>query len=63
MLSGTAPGERQSAAEQYVAEALSNEKDIVVRNVTLADAGSGMTSVTVSAEYGGDDVSAALTVQ
>lgn len=62
-LGRVAAAKRQSAAEQYVAEALAEEAGLTVRSVTLADRGGGMTAVTVGLDYGGEALSVTMEVR
>lgn len=57
------PSERISAAEQFAAEALSDEEGLTVQAVTVEMAEEGGCTVTVELEYGGEDLSVAVDVQ
>ena len=54
-------GQRQAAAEQYVAEALAEEPGVQVERVTIADSGSG--GVTLTAELTWEGVSLSVTAE
>ncbi len=55
------PGDRLSAARQYVAQALEPE-DVAVRDVKLSSAGDGRMDLTAELLYRGRDLSITLTV-
>lgn len=59
LLPGTKPSQRQGAAEQYVREALSDEKELTLTSVALLQDGDEL-AVTVRFEYAGSEL--ALTV-
>ena len=54
--------QRQSAAEQYVAEALAPEEGLTVDQVTLAESGGGRARVTASMTWRGDSLSVTVEV-
>lgn len=53
---------RQAAAEQYVAEALSEERELTVERVTLREDPGGLAELTVELRYRGETLLAALEV-
>ena len=55
------PGERLSAARQYVAQALEPE-EVTVKDVKLSSAREGQMDLTVELLYQGRDLSVALTI-
>ena len=55
--------ERQSAAKQYVAQALAEEKDVQVRAVTLAANENGTADLTAELEWRGEVLKVTLDVQ
>jgi len=63
LLSRTARSQRQSAAEQYVAEALGGESGLTVTGIELEDGEDETTLVTVTAKYGEDELTVTATVQ
>lgn len=63
MLSRTARSQRQSAAEQYAAEALGDESGLTVTEILLEDGADETTLVTVKAKYGEDELTVTATVQ
>lgn len=63
LLGQTAPAKRQSAAQQYVAEALLNEADLTVKTVTLQSGEAGAGELAVSLNYGGTDLSVTMSIQ
>ena len=50
-------GQRQAAAEQYVAEALAEEPGVQVERVTIADSGSGGVTLTAELTWEGESLS------
>ena len=50
-------GQRQAAAEQYVAEALSDEPEVQVERVTVADSGFGRVTLTAELTWEGESLS------
>lgn len=50
-------GQRQAAAEQYVAEALAEEPGVQVERVTIADNGSGGVTLTAELTWEGESLS------
>ncbi len=58
-----APAARDSAAEQYVRQALSDEEELTLTGVTLTEAGGGLYHLKVELTWGGQDLELALTVQ
>ena len=54
--------QRQSAAEQYVAEALAPEEGLAVDQVTLTESGGGRAQVTASMTWRGDPLSVTVEV-
>lgn len=50
-------GQRQAAAEQYVAEALAEEPGVHVERVTIADSGSGGVTLTAELTWEGESLS------
>ena len=54
--------QRQSAAEQYVAEALAEEPGLTVDQVTLTESGGGRTRVTASLTWRGEALSVTVEV-
>lgn len=57
------PGKRQSAAEQYVAEALAAEKGLQVAQVELRSGADGAMVLTAALDYGGERLSVTLDIQ
>ena len=55
------PGERSALAKQYVVEALADEKDVEVTDVTLAEGEDGDGALTVALNWQGEEL--ALTVE
>lgn len=62
-LERTAPNARDSAAEQYVRQALSDEADLELTGITLTDAGEGLYDLKVCLTYSGQGLELTLTVQ
>ena len=54
---------RKSAAEQYVRQALSDEKDLEITDVALEDAGDSLYRLSVQLQYHGRNIDLSLTVQ
>ena len=54
--------QRQSAAEQYVAEALAAEPGLTVEQVTLTESGGGRAQVTASMTWRGERLSVTVEV-
>lgn len=54
--------DRQSAAEQYVAEALAEEPGLVVEEVAMAETGGGRARVTVSFIWQGEPLAVTVAV-
>ena len=57
------PSERQSAAEQYAAEALAEEPGLAVEQVTLEEHGGGRAKVTAEITWHGESLHAAVEVR
>ena len=55
--------ERAGAAEQYVRQALSDEADLTVEDVTLAERGGGLYDMTATLSAAGQTFELTLTVQ
>lgn len=55
--------QRQSAAKQYVAEALADESGLRVETVELAAERDGTAELTVELSYGGERLTAKLNIQ
>ena len=62
-LGRTGTATRQSAAEQYVAEALEEETGLRVDAVTLTEKGGGVTELTAEMTYEGQALSVTLEIQ
>ena len=56
------PSDRLSAARQYIMEALSDEENISLDDVKLADNGSGQLDITAWFNYNGDEFEVELEV-
>lgn len=56
------PGNRLSAAKQYVEEALSDERDLKVSGVELSEDGGDHMALTVRLEYRGEKLSGTVSV-
>lgn len=54
---------RQAAAQQYVAEALADEKGLVVENVELAAGPDGRAALTAELSYAGEKLPVAMNIQ
>ena len=54
--------QRQSAAEQYVAEALAAEPELTVERVSLTESGGGRTQVTAAMTWRGETLSVTVEV-
>lgn len=54
---------RESAAEQMVAEALANEKDLLVDHVTMQTDAEGVSSLTAALDYKGERLSLTMKIQ
>ena len=63
LLGRTAAGERASAAELAVRQALSDETELEITGVTLTDAGSGLYTLQVALAWRGQTMEIALTIQ
>lgn len=61
LLSRAKPGERSALAKQYVTEALADEADLVITDVTLAEGEDGNGTLTVTLNWQGEEL--ALTVE
>ena len=61
LLGREAPGDRLSAARQYVAQALEPE-EVTVRDVRLSPGEDGQAELTVDLTYRGEDLSVTLTI-
>ena len=59
---GQLPARRQSAAEQYVAEALAAEPGLTVEQVILTESGGGRAQVTVGLTWQGEALSVTVEV-
>lgn len=62
LLSRCPPGERDSLARQYAAEALADEPDLTVAGVSLTETGSGTAALTVELERQGDTLQVTVEV-
>ena len=62
-LGRTSSKERNSAAEQYVRQALSDETELDVISVSLADTAEGLYTLRVYLSYRGQDPEVGLTIQ
>jgi phage gp46-like protein len=62
-LGRVAPADRESAAKQYVAEALEGEEGVSVTDVTLSEHADGLCDLTARLSYEGGDLSVQMTVQ
>ena len=62
-LGRTSAAARQSAAKQYVAEALEEETGLHVEAVTLREKGGGVTDLTVEMTYKGQALSVTLEIE
>jgi phage baseplate assembly protein W len=63
LLTGLKPSERLSAARQYVTEALSDEPDVTLDDVSVAEGGNGELLVSLSFTAGGDTLAIETTVE